>query len=59
MAMGSTWTMLLRGDACFGIYEELVKYLVQRYPKIFRLERDYTAQLFDPRTVPMPREYVL
>ncbi|KAL4895057.1 hypothetical protein BDV59DRAFT_200314 [Aspergillus ambiguus] len=27
-------------DACFEVYEELVKYLVQRYPKIFRLEGD-------------------
>lgn len=25
-------------DACFELYEELVKYLTHRYPKIFRLE---------------------
>lgn len=31
--------------ACFGVYEELAKYLVQRYPNNFRLQKYYPAQL--------------
>lgn len=38
--------------ACFGVYEELAKYLVQRYPNNFRLQKYYPATT-DPRTVPM------
>ncbi|KAL6229149.1 hypothetical protein BDW75DRAFT_245992 [Aspergillus navahoensis] len=43
-------------DACFELYEELVKYLIRRYPKVFQLGANTVHNVLTGENFPFPAQ---